>query len=322
MTQANLSPALRARIDGLIASDDVVLFMKGDRNQPRCGFSATVVQILDGMKDDYVTVDVLADAEIREGIKVYSDWPTIPQLYVKGELIGGADITKEMAGNGELQKLLGVTAAPAASSAPIAIDVVITDAAAKALAGAREQEAPDHRFLRVSVSPKFQHKLSFGPALPGDASTTCAGIDVRVDKASIARAAGLRIDFINEAGRSGFKIENPNEPAAVKNLTVKELKARLDAAAAGGTPVQLFDVRTPAERAIAKIDGARLLDDAAKADLEALDKNVPVVFHCHHGGRSAAAAEHYLARGHKVVFNVVGGIDAWSQEVDSKVTRY
>ena len=89
-----------------IAANNVVLFMKGVPEQPRCGFSALVVQVLDHMAVDFVGVDVLQDDALRDGIKTFSDWPTIPQLYVKGEFVGGADIIKEMFQSGELSTML------------------------------------------------------------------------------------------------------------------------------------------------------------------------------------------------------------------------
>ncbi len=106
----SLSEATRQRIDAVIESDRVVLFMKGNPQLPQCGFSATVVEILDRLLPGYASVDVLADPEIREGIKEYSAWPTIPQLYVGGELIGGCDIVRELYASGELEKKLGVEA--------------------------------------------------------------------------------------------------------------------------------------------------------------------------------------------------------------------
>jgi monothiol glutaredoxin len=102
----SLSQQVRERIDSIIASDEVVLFMKGTRTFPQCGFSATVVQILSTLVPNYTTVNVLSDPEIRQGIKDFSDWPTIPQLYVKGEFIGGCDIVREMYESGELIDLL------------------------------------------------------------------------------------------------------------------------------------------------------------------------------------------------------------------------
>ena len=89
-----------------IADNDVVLFMKGTKNFPQCGFSGQVAQILGYLGVDYKDVNVLEDMGIREGIKAYSDWPTIPQLYVKGEFVGGCDIIREMFQAGELQEML------------------------------------------------------------------------------------------------------------------------------------------------------------------------------------------------------------------------
>ena len=94
------------RIRDVIASSDVVLFMKGVPAAPQCGFSKAVVQILSGLAVPFKSVDVLSDPQIREGIKVFSNWPTIPQLYVKGEFLGGADIVREMFQAGELTALL------------------------------------------------------------------------------------------------------------------------------------------------------------------------------------------------------------------------
>jgi monothiol glutaredoxin len=94
------------RIDEIVRSNDVVLFMKGSALFPQCGFSSRAVAILDHLGVQFETVDVLQDAEIRQGIKAYSDWPTIPQLYVKGEFVGGSDIMMEMFEAGELQQLL------------------------------------------------------------------------------------------------------------------------------------------------------------------------------------------------------------------------
>ncbi|MBU6140263.1 MAG: Grx4 family monothiol glutaredoxin [Proteobacteria bacterium] len=94
------------KIQETISSNNVVLYMKGNKDFPQCGFSAVVVQILKNSGVDFLDVDVLRDPEIRQGIKDFSDWPTIPQLYVKGEFIGGCDIVKEMFQSGELQEIL------------------------------------------------------------------------------------------------------------------------------------------------------------------------------------------------------------------------
>ena len=95
-----------ARIDEIVKSKDIVLFMKGTALFPQCGFSSRAVAILDHLGVGFETVDVLQDPEIRQGIKEYSDWPTVPQLYVKGEFVGGSDIMMEMFEAGELQQLM------------------------------------------------------------------------------------------------------------------------------------------------------------------------------------------------------------------------
>ena len=100
----------KERIDALVKSNDVVLFMKGSALFPQCGFSSRAVAILDHLGAPYETVDVLQDQEIRASIKDYSDWPTIPQLYVKGEFVGGSDIMMEMFESGELQQLVSAEA--------------------------------------------------------------------------------------------------------------------------------------------------------------------------------------------------------------------
>lgn len=102
---------VNAYIDSEVKSNDVVLFMKGTPQFPQCGFSGQVVQILDHLGVDYKGINVLEDMALREGIKTYASWPTIPQLYVKGEFVGGCDIIREMFQAGELQTLLAEKAA-------------------------------------------------------------------------------------------------------------------------------------------------------------------------------------------------------------------
>lgn len=109
-----MTDAVNDRIDALVKSNDVLLFMKGSPLFPQCGFSSQAVAILDRLGVGYESVDVLQDMDIRQGIKAYSDWPTIPQLYVKGEFIGGSDIMLEMYQAGELAQLMadkGIVAA-------------------------------------------------------------------------------------------------------------------------------------------------------------------------------------------------------------------
>ncbi|MGP0127964.1 MAG: Grx4 family monothiol glutaredoxin [cyanobacterium endosymbiont of Rhopalodia musculus] len=101
-----MTPELKNRLDQLINSHKILVFMKGAKLMPQCGFSNNVVQILNTLGVSYETVDVLADHDIREGIKEYSNWPTIPQVYINGEFVGGCDIMIEMYQNGELQQIV------------------------------------------------------------------------------------------------------------------------------------------------------------------------------------------------------------------------
>ena len=101
-----MSENIQEKIKNQIDSNNIILYMKGSKEMPMCGFSARVVEILNSYDVDYETVDVLLDEEIRQGIKEFSNWPTIPQLYVKGQFIGGCDICVEMDGNGELEPIV------------------------------------------------------------------------------------------------------------------------------------------------------------------------------------------------------------------------
>jgi monothiol glutaredoxin len=305
-----MDPATRDRIKGTIESNQVVLFMKGTRHMPQCGFSAQVVQILDGLGPKYETVNVLADPAIREGIKEYSSWPTIPQLYVGGEFIGGCDIVKELYASGELEQKLGVSSEPIAPP-----KVTIGETAVKAF---RESLQEEGEFVRLEVSPRFEHGLSIGPKQAGDLELSASGLTLLLDRSSASRADGVHIDMIKTPQGPAFKVTNPNEAPRVRPMSASELKARIDS----GEKPRILDVRTPEEREIAQIEGAELLDqDAAKKLLE-LDRDTLLVFHCHHGPRSQRAAEHFVSQGFKNVYNLSGGIDAWSLDVDPDVPRY
>lgn len=106
-----MTPETQNRIDELVKSNTIMVFMKGNKLMPQCGFSNNVVQILNMLAVPFETVDVLADAEIRQGIKDYSNWPTIPQVYINGEFVGGSDIMIELYQSGELQQMVEVALA-------------------------------------------------------------------------------------------------------------------------------------------------------------------------------------------------------------------
>lgn len=106
-----MTPEVKTRIEKLLKENKIVVFMKGSKLMPQCGFSNNVVQILNTLGVPYETVDILADQEIRQGIKEYSEWPTIPQIYLDGEFVGGSDIAIELYQSGELQQMVEVALA-------------------------------------------------------------------------------------------------------------------------------------------------------------------------------------------------------------------
>lgn len=201
-----LDDATRSQIEGLVAGHEVVLFMKGTRAAPQCGFSAKVVGILDSLLADYYTVDVLAEPAVREGIKVFSSWPTIPQLYVKGEFVGGCDIVEELHGSGELRETLGVLPGPEEAPA-----LEVTPAAAEGLRRAAQQTPGGQ--LHLAIDARFRNQLYVAPPAPGELSAESNGVVLWMDRLTAGRAAGAVIDVVDTPQGLGFKIDNPNAPA-------------------------------------------------------------------------------------------------------------
>jgi len=304
-----MEPAVRSAIQHAINENPVVLYMKGTRQQPQCGFSARVVEILDGMLPDYLTVDVLADPSLREGIKEFSSWPTIPQLYVRGEFVGGSDIVAALHESGELAEKFGELARASTPS------ITLSEAARAELLAAIEST---DECIRLDVTPSFEHDLCVGVPDPRDVVLDVQGLRVSLPPGSARRADGIRIDYVTTPDGPAFKITNPNEPARVKRITPAGLRARLD----HGDDVLLVDVRTPGERAIAHIEGSRLLDAVLRDEIASLPRDRAIVCLCHSGVRSRQAAGELVEMGFRDVCNLEGGIDAWSRDVDPDVPRY
>ena len=222
-----MDTGLKERISELITSEKVFLFMKGNPTFPQCGFSNQVVQILKAFEIPFGHFDVLSDMDVRQGIKEFSDWPTIPQLYIQGEFFGGCDIVRESWESGELKEML-VAAFP-------------------------DQE-----------------------------------------------------------------ITGPEPPARPKNITPAEARDMF-----GQEGARFLDVRTPAEREVASIDQFELLDQTlAQEMVKNWDRQTPLVFLCHFGGRSAQACEYFAQQGFQHVYNVQGGIDSWSKTLDETIPTY
>jgi len=308
----SLDPAVRQRIDTLLQSNHVVLFMKGSPDAPRCGFSAKASSILSSLIPAYATVDVLEDPEIREGIKLYGSWPTIPQLYVDRELVGGSDIIDEMLSSGELHSVLGLSA-PDRTPPTLHVTPVALTAIRNAMA-----DTPAGVGLHLAVDSNFEAQFQLKPITGREIVAEADGLRVHLDLVSAPRANGITIDWVEDVRGAGLSVRNPNAPAPVKSISVQDLHDRIIT----GT-IDVIDVRPASARAIAPFPQPHdVLDDGNRARIEALPKDVPIAFICHHGSSSRRAAEHFRGLGFHDIYNVEGGIDAWAREVDPSVPLY
>ncbi len=305
----SLSDETRQQIEAMLAEHPVVLFMKGNPQAPMCGFSAAASSALNDLVPGYFSVDVLADQTIREGIKVFGDWPTIPQLYVKGELIGGADIIKQMYNSGDLHELLDV---PKPDRTPP--EITITDAAAEKI----RENLPEasEGVLHLSMDGHGQAGFSLAPAGDDDIITTANGIEVHLDIGSAQRARGVKIDWVKTVQGEGLTLSFPGSDG-VREMSVEELKDRIDS---GG--ITLIDVRPAEQRAKAVLPVATALEQIGEAKLAELPKDTPIAFMCHFGKSSLEHARKFAGHGFTEVYSVTGGIDAWAERIDSSVPRY
>lgn len=299
------------KIANFINNNQVALFMKGTAQRPECGFSAKVIEALQMLTYDFATMNVLADPLIREGIKEYSSWPTIPQLYINGEFIGGCDITLELAESKELAKLLGI------KKALTKPNITIEDDAVLAFKTALEQNTQKED-IRISIAANFEHSLEFDTANKDDFLIECNDIKLIIDPYSAAKAEGLRISFHKSSADSGFDFYNPNIPSEVKELTVEELHEWQS----NKKPLVLIDVRPKSEWDIAHIDFAKRLEDLSIEEQRQLSHDVPIIFHCHHGGRSFNVAQKWRLKGYSNIYNLSGGIDDWAKKVDNTIKTY
>jgi monothiol glutaredoxin len=306
-----LAESTRSRIETVLRDHPVVLFMKGTRHAPQCGFSAAAIGALNDLLPDYHTINVLEDPEIREGIKAYGNWPTIPQLYVKSELVGGSDIIRSMYTNGELHTLFGL---PAPDRTPP--QITISEKAASAIREALAEADPELG-IQLAIDAQFNPQFQLAPKDERAVVAQTNGISIYMDPATAQRARGITIDWVETARGAGLSIDNPNAPPTVKQISATELKLRIDAG-----DITVVDVRPPEERERAQIAHAFRTVDNGVDDIAALPKDTALAFLCHTGGRSERAAEHFRSLGFRNLYNVTGGIDAWSRDVDPGVSRY
>lgn len=200
-----LDEATRNRIESLIRDNKVMLFMKGTPAQPMCGFSARTVSALNSVTGDYATFDVLEDPAIREGVKEYGNWPTIPQLYIDGELVGGCDIVMNMFNSGELHEVLGREQPD--RSPP---DITITDAAASRIRDA--MQGHEGIALHFQVDSGWNAGFTLAPEQGHEIATESNGIKVLVDIVTAQRARGATIDWVDSIHGEGLTVNLPQAP--------------------------------------------------------------------------------------------------------------
>ncbi len=296
----SLEPAVRERIEQQIASHRYVLYMKGSPKMPQCGFSARVAGMLDQLLEgDYAAYNVLEDESIREGIKVFGNWPTIPQLYVNGELVGGCDIITEMFNSGELHEMFGLEKPDRTPP-----EIEITDKAAEKIREFLDAYPGNH--LHFAIDSGWDAQFQVGPKQGHEIETEAAGITVLMDLASAQRAKGAKIDWVESVQGEGLKLDLPGAPAPVKQMSPAELQERLNS----GERLLVIDTRSEANRADKPLDFARPLDADLMAELKDGDPNQPLVFVCDVGVTSQQYAEHYRKQGYTQVYNLEGGAAA------------
>jgi len=293
-----LDPSLRARIDQMLTSNRVMLFMKGTPKMPQCGFSAQTVGALDTiLEGNYASFNVLEDQEVREGIKEYGNWPTIPQLYVDGELVGGCDIVMEMFNAGELHDLFGLE--PPDRTPP---EIEISERAASKIREFLAAYPGQH--LHFQVGSDWDAQFNLGPKSGTEIESTAVGLTVLMDLASAQRARGAKIDWVETVQGEGLKLDLPGAPPPVRQISPAELRQRLEA----DQRLVVVDTRNEFDRQNKPLSFARALDAGLMAELKDADRETPLVVLCNKGLSSQEVAEHYRKQGFTEVYNLSGGV--------------
>lgn len=289
-----MTEEVQQKLQNMVNSHDVVLFMKGDRQQPQCGFSARVVGILEDLEIEYQTFNVFSDPDIRSGMKDFSQWPTFPQLYIKQEFIGGCDIVTDLMQSGELPNMLGVNL-EAVPVPTIHLSPSITQLF-------KESISQHGGGIHLTIPKDFQYDIAIGPKQGNQMEVIVDDIPFYLTRGSAQRANGLSLDFRDGEG-GGVMIENPNEPK-FSDLDVHELTTWL-----AETPdAKLYQIGTDADDVH---PNATLLTATSHQEIQQLATDHPIAFICNHGVRSAQAAKSLAFQGYTNVINVMGGMSAW-----------
>ncbi len=288
-------------IENLVKNNNCVLFMKGTPENPQCGFSSNTVGILKELVgNDFASSNVLENQEIREGIKEYGNWPTIPQLYIGGELVGGNDIVTEMFNTGELQTMLGLKQ-PERTPAKI----TISDKAQENIKVGTQNMG--NNVLKLSIDSQFNTRFSIEEPKSYEIVSEAGDIKIYMDVGTAKRADGISIDWVEDLQGAGLVINNPNQPKPVNQLLCTDLKKGIDE----GKYKHIYDVRSEAQFMAQTIPGAKRLDKSNMQLIETLPKETPLVFVCTSGATSQGACDYFHKKGFTDVNNLVGGVLAY-----------
>ncbi len=308
-----LNIKIKEKIINYINREKIALFIKGTPQEPQCGFSAKIIEILDFFVSDYVSINVLEDEQVRNGIKEYSNWPTIPQLYVDQKFIGGSDVVSQMYDNGELLELFNIKKI----SKNFIFNIKITNDAKNKFINFL-QNNNKISYFRLTINAKFEHKLSISILKQNDVISKNNDISLILDPVSATRVNNIIIDYKQIGFKEGFKIINPNKPPKIKQINALELKRKID----NKDKLMVFDVRTKEEWDIVHIKNTYFFRDFSSEQKNKLNKHKMIVFLCHHGMRSQRIAESFRMNGFTNVYNLIGGIDEWSRNIDTTLVRY
>lgn len=308
-----LSAADRQRIETLLRAHRLVVFMNGAPDAPERFFSHKICRLLDGLGLDYAYVDVSADSKLREQIKAYGGLQAIPQLYLDGQPLGGNEVVEQMAGADELHAALGL---PVPDRTPPAVR--LTPAAAEFLRGVVRGKG-EGTVVDIAVDPQFRSSLRFGPRRNDAIAAEMDGVALQFDLASARRAEGLSIDWQDVERGPSLLLSHPRAPVPkpVRWISPSEADARVRA----GT-LTIVDLRREEERALARLSVPFLYLDEGTHEIRHMPPQAPLAVLCHRGERCWHGAQHLVQLGHRDVYAIEGGIDAWAADVDASIPRY
>jgi monothiol glutaredoxin len=296
-----MNEEVRNKIENLVTNNNCLLFMKGNPQHPQCGFSSNTVNILkELLGDNFDFFNVLEDQEVREGIKEYGNWPTIPQLYINKELVGGNDIVTEMYNTGELQSMLDLPQ-PERVSANISIS---DKAKQNIMSGIKDIGS---HVLMLSIDNQFNTRFSIEEPKGYEIVSDVGDIKIYMDIGTAKRANGIEIDWVEDLQGAGLVINNPNQPKEVNQLSKEEFNKGLEK----GVYKHIYDVRSEDQFKAQSIPGSKRLDKENMQEIETLDKDTPLVFVCSVGNTSQGACNFYRKKGFSNINNLVGGVANW-----------